>query len=249
VIQLPGVSIVMTPHNRNKLLYTTLDTIWAQNYPDLEIIVVEDRPTENSLGAFCGRNKIKYAARKSQVEGWLNPAPLLNKGLLMTEKEIIIFQNAECKHETPTVIQDLVVPIIQAKIDQEPPLSTTAIVRSLDQHGEFEQWYCHPREGHRASWISPFCQALPRTSAMKVRGFEESFKLYGFDDDLWEYTLRASGMQIRYIEKAIVSHQYHKKFDGDHRNGNEEIYKRIRREIEAGIRPPVANWNKEWGNI
>jgi len=32
-------------------------------------------------------------------------------------------------------------------------------------------------------------------------------------------------------------------------NGNEDIYKRIRREIEVGVRPPVANWNKPWGNL
>ena len=46
----PGVSIIMTPHRRNDLLYVTLDSIQAQNYPDLEIVIVEDRPTENSLG-------------------------------------------------------------------------------------------------------------------------------------------------------------------------------------------------------
>lgn len=249
--KLPGVSILMTPKDRRRQLDVTLETIYAQNYPDLEIVIVEDRPTENSLGAFCCRNKIKYDARKSQVEGWLNPAPLLNRGILMAEKEILIIQNAECKHETLTCIQDLVTPIMEAKQNQEPPLSTCALVQSLNKDGSFEMWLTHPREGNRVGWISYFCQAIPRLSVMKIQGFDEEFCKggYGFEDDMFEFMLRYSGTRLSYAEKTLVSHQWHPRFEGDQRNGNEDIYKRIRREIEVGVRPPVANWNKPWGNL
>lgn len=246
---LPGVSIIMTPRNRRGQLDVTLETIYAQNYPDLEIVIVEDRPSEASLSAYCTRNKIKYAARKSAVEGWLNPSPLLNHGLLMATKDIVIFQNAECKHETLTCIADLVMPIVQAQLDQEPVMSTSALVRSLTKSGEVEQWFTHPREGNRAGWISPFCQAVPRARALKIQGFEEEFKEYGFEDDLFEFMLRYSGTQLRYAEKTLVSHQYHERFEGDQRNSGPDIYKRIRTEIEIGIRPCVANYNRPWGNL
>jgi len=248
---LPGVSIIMTPRNRTHLLRVTLASIEAQEYPDLEIIIVEDRPGEASLQLLCAQKKMKYAARKSPIEGWLNPAPLLNHGLLMASKEIVIFQNAEVRHETPTCIADLVAPIMQAKADQEPPLSTSAYVQSLNKNGEFEQWFVHSKEGHRAGWVSPFCQALLRESAMKIQGFEEEFCRggYGFEDDLFEFMLRYSGVRIGCVDKTLVSHMYHTRFNGDQRNGNEDIYKRIRREIEVGVRPPVANWNRPWGNI
>ena len=249
MLNLPGVSIVMTPKDRRQQLDVTLETIFAQSYPDLEIIIVEDRPSEASLGAYCVRNKFLYAARKSQVEGWLNPSPLLNRGLLMATKEIVIFQNAECKHETPTCIKDLVTPIAQAKLDQEPPLSTSALVRALNKDGSIEQWFTHPREGNRAGWISPFCQAVPRASALKIQGFEEEFKNYGFEDDMFEFMLRYSGVQLKYADKTLVSHQWHKRFDGDQRNGGSDIYKRIRAEIEVGIRPCVANYNRPWGSL
>lgn len=248
---LPGVSIIMTPRNRTNLLMNTLDTVWAQNYPNLEIIVIEDRPSENSLGAYCVRNKIKYAARKSQVEGWMNPAPLLNRGLLMAEKEIVIFQNAEVRHDRLDNIKNLVMPIVQAKLDHEPPLSTFACTQSLAKDGSFEQWFVHPRDGNRAGWMSPFCQAISRDIAMKVQGFEEEFCRggYGFEDDLWAFLLRYSGVQLRCPLNTLCSHQFHERFCGDQRNGNEDIYKRIRREVEVGIRPPIANWNKPWGNL
>ena len=248
---LPGVSIIMTPRDRRPQLDVTLETIRAQEYPDLEIIIVEDRPSEASLEAYCKRNGVKYDVRRSKVEGWMNPAPLLNRGLLMAEKEIVLFQNGEVKHETKTCIADLVTPIIQAKLDHEPPMSTSAHVQSLNKDGSFDQWFVHSKIGHRAGWISPFCQALPRASAMKIQGFEEAFCAggYGFEDDMFEFMLRYSGVRIGCVKEAIASHQWHVRFDGDQRNGNEDIYKRIRREIEVGVRPCIANWGKEWGRI
>jgi GT2 family glycosyltransferase len=248
---MPGVSIIMTPHNRTNLLMATLDSIWSQNYPDLEIIVVEDRPTENSLGAFCARNKIKYAARKSQLEGWMNPAPLLNRGLLMATKEIVIFQNAECLHETPDCISELAGQIDLAKQNGEAPLSVSACVQSLDKQGNFEQWFVHSNKGERAGWISPFCQALPRASALKIQGFEEEFCRggYGYEDDLFEFMLRCTGVRLATAPSTLVSHQWHPRFEGDQHNGNECIYRRICNEIKIGVRPPIANWHREWGNI
>jgi len=246
---IPSVSIVMTPKDRRRQLDVTLSTIMAQGYQDLELIIVEDRPSEASLGAYCNRNGIKYDARRSPLEGWMNPSTLLNRGLLMATKDIVIFQNAEVKHDTLTTIEDLVKPIVQAKIDQEPPLSTSALVQALNKDGSVEQWFTHPREGHRAGWFSPFCQAMWRSSAMKIQGFEEEFKNYGFEDDLFEFMLRYSGVQLKYAEKARASHQWHTRFDGDQRNGGSDIYKRIRAEIEIGVRPCVANYNKPWGNL
>jgi glycosyltransferase involved in cell wall biosynthesis len=248
-ISLPSVSIVMTPKDRRRQLDTTLETIFAQQYPDLEIIIVEDRPTEASLEAYCTRNKIKYAARRSRLEGWLNPAPLMNRGLLLATKEIVIFQNAEVKHERLDNIVNLVSPIAKAKLDQESPLSTCALVQSLNKDGSFEMWYTHNREGHRVGWISPFCQAIPRQSLLKIQGVEESFTKYGMEDDMLEFMLRYSGVQLRYVENTLCSHQWHERFSGDQNNGGPDIYKRIRTEIEIGARPCVANWNKSWGNL
>lgn len=251
---LPGVSIVMTPRDRRRQLDATLETIFAQNYPDLEIIIVEDRPTEASLEAYCKRYGIKYDARRSRIEGWMNPAPLMNRGLLMSvdrPDQIIIFQNGECKYETLTGIADLVMPIAQARLDHEPPLSTCACVQSLNRDGSFEMWYTHPKIGHRAGWISPFCQAIPRASLMKIQGVEEAFCKggYGLEDDYLEFCLRYSGVQLKYVESVLVSHQWHSRFQGDQNNGNPDIYKQLRREVEIGERPPIANWNKPWGNL
>lgn len=244
---LPGVSIVMTPRDRTRLLMVTLDSILKQDYPDLEIIIVEDRPSDFTLGAHCQRYKMKYAARKSPIEGWMNPAPLLNHGLKMATKDIVIFQNAECRHDSVNCIQELVRPITESA----GWLSTSACVQALDKQGAFEQWYVHPNQGARAGWISPFCQAVPRVAAMKIQGFEQEFCKggYGYEDDLFEFMLKSVGVRFSTILGTLVTHMWHPRYLGDQRNGNQEIYKRICQEIELGLRPPVANLNRQWGNI
>jgi Glycosyl transferase family 2 len=248
-MSLPGVSIIMTPRDRTRLCRITLESIWAQEYPDLEICIVEDRPTEASLELLCKQRGMKYAARRCKGEDWMNPAPLLNHGLLMATKDIVLFQNAECRHERLDNLVNMVLPMVKAKQDQEPPISTTAYVQSLDKNGKFEQWFVHNKIGHRAGWISPFCQAEWRESAMKIKGFCTEFRGYGYDDDLHEAILRFSGVRIAFAENTLVSHMWHPRYDGDQRNGNDEIYKRIRREIEVGARPPVSNLGEGWGDI
>jgi glycosyltransferase involved in cell wall biosynthesis len=242
---LPGVSIVMTPRDRTRLLMVTLESITRQNYPDLEIIIVEDRPSDFTLGAYCARNKMKYAARKSPLEGWMNPAPLLNRGLQMATKEIVIFQNAECRHDSENCIEKLVTPIAES-VDW---LSTSACVQSLDKQGAFEQWYVHPNQGARAGWISPFCQAVPRAAAMKIQGFEEGFKGYGYEDDLFEFMLKSVGVRFSTILGTLVTHMWHPRYNGDQNNGNREYFKSFCAGIEVGAIQPAANLNKSWGNI
>lgn len=179
----------------------------------------------------------------------MNPAPLMNRGIQMATKEIIIHQNAEVKHERLDNIVNLVKPIVQAKIDQEPPLSTCALVQSLNRDGSIEMWMTHPKEGHRAGWISPFCMAIPRASMLKIQGWEEEITKYGYEDDLGMFMLRYSGVRLTYASDTLCSHQWHPRFEGDQRNGGSDIYKRIRQEIEVGMRPCVANYNRPWGRL
>ena len=118
---------------------------------------------------------------------------MANHGLLTATKDIVIVQNAECKHETPDCIKQMAEPIAVS----QTPLSVSACVQSLNRDGSFAEWYVHPNQGARQGWISPFCQAFPRASAMKIQGFEEEFKHYGYEDDLFEFMLKETGNLIR----------------------------------------------------
>ncbi len=240
-----SVSIIMTPYRRTPLLAATLDTIFAQRYPNLQIVVVEDRPAEASTELLCLRHNIAYACRRGHDDGFANPAPLLNRGIQMATGEVLIFQNAECKHEPGT---DVIARLV-AEVDADPMVSAVPLVQALDRNGKFEGWLMHPTDIERAGWISYFCQAVRREPVIVMRGFDERYQGYGFEDDSFEFRLRKSGIRFKYVENALVSHQWHPRhvYTGAEKF-NERIFVEDCKRIEAGG-SVVANEGREWGRI
>lgn len=240
-----GVSIVMTPYNRTSLVRNTFESILRQNHSDLEVIVVEDRPTEASLEVECHRagKNFRYFARRSRQEGWMNPAVLLNFGIKQATKEILIIQNGEVKYETMNGIEELVRPI-----ETNAYLSTVPLVQALDKDGNFYDWYQHPTDQKRQGWISCFCQAVRRDRVMEIQGFDEVFNGYGCDDDIFEWRLRKSGVIFEYAKQVLVSHQWHQPY---HYTGieqeNENILNELIRKTVSSEKPNVANFEKNWG--
>jgi GT2 family glycosyltransferase len=239
-----SVSIIMTPFRRTNLLAVTLDTIFAQRYPNLQIVVVEDRPAEASTELLCLRHNIPYACRRGHDDGFANPAPLLNRGIQMATGDILLFQNAECKHEGTNVIERLV-----AEVDADPMVSAVPLVQSLGRTGKFEGWLMHPTDTERAGWMSYFCQAVRREPVIAMRGFDERYRGYGFEDDSFEFRLRKSGIKFKYVENALVSHQWHPRYvyTGVEKF-NEIVFQTDCARIEAGG-SVVANEGIEWGRL
>lgn len=238
-----SVSIIMTPWNRTNLLTRTIRSIEQQSYPNLQIIVIEDDPGDDSTELLCREHRVEYAKRiRRQRNVWTNPAPLLNHGIRKATGDIIIFQNAECMYETHTGIADLIAPI-----ESDPMLTTVPYVQALNPDGTFKEWYMHS-EGPRAGWISNFCQAVRRDIAVELRGFSEDYTQYGYEDDQWELRLIKRGIRPKYVPHVLVSHQWHPQFvyDGGERD-REQMFFRDRDAINAGIKSIVANEGRDWG--
>ena len=45
----PKVTVIVPTFNREKLICETIDSIFAQDYDDIEIIVIDDGSTDRSL--------------------------------------------------------------------------------------------------------------------------------------------------------------------------------------------------------
>ena len=57
----PIVSVIMPTYNRASLLPKAIDSVFSQNYPDIELIVVNDGSTDNTEEALEPyRDKITY---------------------------------------------------------------------------------------------------------------------------------------------------------------------------------------------
>lgn len=224
------VSIVLPLWNRTRLLANTLGSIARQTRQPNEIIVVEDRPNDESGRRLC-EGRAKWIPMDGYPDVYRNVGSVYNVGLKAATSDIVIMQSAECMYESTRGISDLL-----SGIESDGFASAVPYVRSLSPTGRFIEWFCHPSLGGRPGWTGMFCHAIHRQRLVEVGGYDEVFKGYGFDDDLLLYRLKRNGVQPRHVN-TIVSHQWHPRHDTiqSETDANKDIYLFRIQQIEAGL--------------
>jgi glycosyltransferase involved in cell wall biosynthesis len=247
----PTISIVMTAYKRHLLLQNTLRSIKDQTRQPMEIIVVEDGFDYGLTQKVCmdARNDdklpVKYFRRVNRPAlEYSNPAIPKNIGIKRATGDILIIQCAEVSYTSPNDIANMVRPIEECR-----GVSTLATVSARDAEGGFQEWYAGP--GRAEKWFLDFCQAVRREAVMDIGGFDELYEGYGFDDDDFALRLQASGIQYRWALDVECHHQWHPVY-----NKNESLsirgrmrYDKMKEEVDAGKRSPIANVGRQWGRI
>ena len=85
----PQVSVVIPTYNHSQYILATLDSVFAQTYPDYEIIVINDGSpddTARALEPLVEQNKIQYLEQENQGQ-----AAARNRGLALARGEFIAF--------------------------------------------------------------------------------------------------------------------------------------------------------------
>lgn len=191
-----SVSIVMTTFNRPHLLRETLDSIDMQDYQD-EIIVVDDGTDELTEG-ICREYLATYIKlNRPQSETYRNQAWPLNVGIRAATGDIIIQQNAECKHIDPKTIEKLTARVTDTNC-------VFARVTALLADGTPDILYCGI--GNARPYF--FCGAIKRAWFEKLRGYDEDFVGYGYEDDDMAERLSRSGVTWDFTD-IEVHHQWH----------------------------------------
>lgn len=103
----PGlVSIIVASYNHAEYLERRMDSLIAQTYPDIEIIVIDDCSPDNSLEIlrkYESHPKVKLFIREKNG-GWVTVS---NQGVALSSGEFIIFANCDDDCE-PQCIERLV---------------------------------------------------------------------------------------------------------------------------------------------
>lgn len=241
-----SVSIVIPLWNRITLLKNTLDSIYRQkNLPEkLQVIVVEDRPLNDTGRNLCRSRGVEYYVRRRLGNEYSNVGPVYNCGIKQATGDVLIMQSAEIKYETITGIAELV-----ASVQDDELSSAVPIVQSLTHEGAFAEWFCHPRGGERPGWTGFFAHAIHRSQILKIQGYDEIFQGYGFDDDLLLFRMKKNGIQTKFVESVLVSHQWHQRHEGitQETEANRQIFVAKKEAVDFGREPNIANLNCEWG--
>jgi glycosyl transferase family 2 len=234
-------SIVLTTFNRNPQLHQTLASIRGQQFPgELEIIVVDDGDLRHgypSAKLLCETFGAKWIpCRRPASQSFRNPALPNNMGIRAASGEVVILQNAECRHDAADNLTRLTALVT-------PTSAVFARVQSQQEDGSAGMLYCG-EENPRPYF---FCGAIRREWLVKLRGFDEDFSGAGYDDDDLADRLGASGVEFVYSD-IPVTHQWHPPA-GDYSSASEmlALYQEKTAAMLRGELGLERNVGKTWG--
>jgi glycosyltransferase involved in cell wall biosynthesis len=88
------VSVIVASHNHVRYLEQRMESLLAQTYPQMEIIVIEDASLDNSLAVlrrYEGDQRVKLVVREKNG-GWVTVS---NQGIELASGEFILFANCD----------------------------------------------------------------------------------------------------------------------------------------------------------
>ena len=206
----PSASIIVSVYNASTQLDACLRSLLALEYPDYEIICVDDASTDDSAAKLAmwqapGRLRVLRLARNAGV-----PAAR-NAGIAVARGEVCVFTDADCRVSSDWLVK-LLAPIQHREVacvggPDQAPEEDGLIAQCVD-------YAITSRLGsgglRRHSAVARFS---PTGSNMAVRS-KVLERLGGFDERLWRrgeekelaHRIRQAGHVLCYVPDAMVEH-------------------------------------------
>ncbi len=117
---LPFVSILVPARNEEAKIGRCLESLLQQNYPNFEVIVIDDRSTDRTgeiIEGFARKDKrVRYVQGKDAPDGWIGKCNALAHAVGYASGEWYVFTDADTWHK-PNSIRDSVSHGITNKAD------------------------------------------------------------------------------------------------------------------------------------
>ena len=146
----------MSTWNRAPLLMQGLDSIFAQNYEPLEVVVVDDGSEDNTK-EICSFYPVKYIYL--EANGWGGQSRAMNVGIKNAHYPLMIMQSPEIVHLTSNTIERLL-----SVIKNDDRLWAVAAVTRQQENP-----FLPPIEADRSP-AAFFLSALWRHQLLNIRG-------------------------------------------------------------------------------
>jgi glycosyltransferase involved in cell wall biosynthesis len=190
------VSVIVPVHDGERYLKEALDSVLAQDYRPVEVIVVDDGSTDRS--AEIARS-VPGVTVISQDQG--GPSAARNAGIARARGEFVAFLDAD----------DLMLPhkltVQVGHLIDHPEVGCTLArqVIRVEEGVEPPAWLRRDRRGDRHL---PVSSIVVRTAALRaIRGFDES--LWRAEDQDLLFRLRADEVQIELLPDVLLTRRIH----------------------------------------
>lgn len=195
------ISVITATYNCGKTLRTTLESIAAQTYPDIEHLVMDGGSSDDTLDIVHGWTAHPLSLESGRDKGIYDA---LNKGINKASGEIVGFLHADDVLQDESVLkriahafEDPKVQVVYGDlvyVDQE---DLGRVVRTW-RSGEFE-----PRK-LRHGWMPPHPTFYARRSLYEHRGgFDLRYRIAA-DYDCMLRLLVSGGVKVKYIPEILV---------------------------------------------
>ena len=215
----PAVSVVVCTRDRPDQLESCLQSLLALDPPGLEVVVVDNRPSDDATERLCARYPVRYVR---EPEGGLSRAR--NRGIIEAVGDVIAFTDDDCVVDPAWLRglgETLADPLVMVVNGYVAPLELETSAQYLFQvHGGFER--------HFERWvidggISPPVQtaglAGPGANQMYRRSVFAEVGLFAEDlgrgtparsseDAYAVYRVLAAGYRVAYEPSRIVWHRH-----------------------------------------
>lgn len=117
---LPRVSIVIPARNEEADVENAVRSHLAQDYPDFEVIVVEDRSTDGTpeiLRKLAAEDpRLEVVGGSEPPAGWLGKPHALSLGARAADGEVFLFADADVRYE-PRALREAVAVLVDRRLD------------------------------------------------------------------------------------------------------------------------------------
>src|SRR5688572_11360092 len=199
----PKVSVVVASYNADRTLATCLDSLEKLNYPDYELILVDDGSTDTSAQIASLHPRVRVI-RHDRNRG-LSAAR--NTGITVAQGEVVAFTDADCRPD-----EDWLYYLVGDLLDSEfaamggpnllpPEDSAVAAAVMVSPGGP-----AHVMLDDRQAEHIPGCNmAVYKWALTEVGGFDPIFRTAGDDVDVC-WRLQQAGGKIGFSPAAFVWH-------------------------------------------
>ena len=208
------VSIIIRTKNEEKWISACLRAVFGQNFPDFEVVIVDNKSTDKTL------EKVKaYDVKVVEINNF-SPGKALNIGIDNSKGEILVFLSGHCIPKNEVWLENLVRNLSDERVagvyGRQEPMAFTS---DLDKRDLITVFGIEKKIQRK----DPFFHNA--NSAMKRQTWEQypfNEVVTNIEDRVWGKQIVTNGYMIVYEPEASVYHWH-----GINQNGDKERCRKI----------------------
>ena len=120
--ELPKLSVVLAARNESGCIETCVRSLFRQDYPDFEVVAVNDRSTDDT-GAILDRLADEFAGRLRVIHvtslpaGWFGKPHALDLGMKSATGSMVCFTDADCEFLAPSALRTTMAEMLRGDLD------------------------------------------------------------------------------------------------------------------------------------